>query len=309
MRGGSTSGELLEVPPVRDELAALAVTLNGLIEALRASADREKQLVSDASHELRTPLAVLRGELELAELDIGDADALLADVRQAQQTVLRLSTLATNLLELSRIDAHGTRGSSSWIELEDELAAAIDRMRQASLVQGVESVIDFEVSEETTDDGTVAMSTQDFGRIVDNLIANAIKAIGSDQGSGTITARLAQDDASVRLAVVDDGPGMPADFVPIALDRFTRVDEARNTTTGSGLGLAIVAGLVDTAAGEIRLSPSPGGGLTVEITLPVAVAQRDDRDTSESADVPDDLATAEERAASGELTPPGDAAE
>jgi signal transduction histidine kinase len=109
--------ELLEVPPVRDELAALAVTLNGLIEGLRASADREKQLVSDASHELRTPLAVLRGELELAELDAGDPDALLSDIRQAQQTVLRLSTLATNLLELSRIDAHGDRGSASWPEL------------------------------------------------------------------------------------------------------------------------------------------------------------------------------------------------
>ncbi|MHA7984573.1 sensor histidine kinase [Rathayibacter sp. CAU 1779] len=300
-RGADASGELLEVPPVRDELAALAVTLNGLIEALRASADREKQLVSDASHELRTPLAVLRGELELAELDSGDADALLDDIRQAQQTVLRLSTLATNLLELSRIDAHGTRGSSSWSELEDELAAAIDRMRQASVVQGVDCVIDFEVSAESTDHGTIAMSTQDFGRIVDNLIANAIKAVGSDRGAGTITARLSRDDAAVRLTIVDDGPGMPPDFVPIALDRFTRVDEARNTTTGSGLGLAIVAGLVHTAAGDIRLFPSAGGGLTVELTLPVTVAPGDDPEASDALGVPDEAAASDEAASPGEL--------
>jgi signal transduction histidine kinase len=259
--------ELLEVPPVRDELAALAVTLNGLIEGLRASADREKQLVSDASHALRTPLAVLRGELELAELDAGDPDALLSDIRQAQQTVLRLSTLATNLLELSRIDAHGDRGSASWPELENELAAAIDRMRQASAVRRIPCTIDFEVSDVPTH-RAVALSGQEFGRVVDNLISNSITAIGAAKGAGTVTARLGHDESSVCLSIVDDGPGMPSDFVPVAFDRFTRADAARNTTTGSGLGLAIVAGLVDAAHGEIRLTSTPGEGLTVDITLP-----------------------------------------
>lgn len=266
--GVQSEGELLEVPPVRDELAALAVTLNGLIEGLRASADREKQLVSDASHELRTPLAVLRGELELAELDAGDPDALLSDVRQAHQTVLRLSTLATNLLELSRIDAHGERGSARWPELEDELAAAIDRMRQTSAMRGVDCVIDFEVNSDAVASGEIALSSQEFGRIIDNLISNSITAIGAAKGAGTVTARLAHDVASACLSIVDDGPGMPSDFVPVAFDRFTRADAARNTTTGSGLGLAIVAGLVDAARGDIRLSSSPDDGLTVDIVLP-----------------------------------------
>jgi signal transduction histidine kinase len=266
------AGELLEVPPVRDELAALAVTLNGLIDALRASADREKQLVSDASHELRTPLAVLRGELELAELDAGDAGALLADVRQAQQTVLRLSTLATNLLELSRIDAHGHRGSATWAELEGEIAAAIDRMRQASAMRGIQCVIDFDVAADAPAADTIALSAQEFGRVVDNLISNSITAIGVAKGAGTITARLDRSGDTVRLTIVDDGPGMPADFMPIALDRFTRVDAARNTTTGSGLGLAIVAALVDASRGDIRFSPSPTGGLTVVVEWPVGSA-------------------------------------
>jgi signal transduction histidine kinase len=267
---GSDTDELLQVPPVRDELAALAVTLNGLIEGLRASADREKQLVSDASHELRTPLAVLRGELELAELDAGDPDALLADIRQANQTVLRLSTLATNLLELSRIDARGVRGSAGWDELEDELAAAIDRMRQAAAVRGVECVIDFDVSTDAPAAGAIALSPQEFGRVVDNLISNAITAIGAAKGAGTVTARLTREGASVLLSIVDDGPGMPPDFVPIALDRFTRVDPARNTSTGSGLGLAIVAGLVHAARGSIRLDSRADEGLTVEIELPLS---------------------------------------
>jgi signal transduction histidine kinase len=265
---------LLQVPPARDELAALAVTLNGLIEGLRASADREKQLVSDASHELRTPLAVLRGELELAELDAGDPDALLADIRQADQAVLRLSTLATNLLELSRIDAHGDRGSAAWMQLEDELAAAIDRMRQAAAMRGIPCVIDFDVATDASPPGAIALSPHEFGRVVDNLISNAITAIGGAKGTGTITARLSHDAVSVSLSVVDDGPGMPEEFLPVALDRFTRVDAARNTTTGSGLGLAIVAGLVDAARGSIRLSSSPGDGLAVDIQLPLSPPAR-----------------------------------
>lgn len=263
--------ELLEVPHARDELAALAVTLNGLIERLRASADRERQLVSDASHELRTPLAVLRGELELAELDSGNADALLTDVRQAQQTVLRLSNLATNLLELSRIEASQVRGTSTWHELEIELADAIDRMRQASVVRGVECVIDFEVEQVAQDSsGTVNLSPQEFGRIVDNLISNAIAAIGVAKGAGTITATLTRGASSVELSIVDDGPGMPPDFLPVAFDRFTRVDVARTTTTGSGLGLAIVGALVDAAGGDIHLSPSTTGGLAVQVGLPIS---------------------------------------
>lgn len=269
---GKGGAELLKVPPVRDELAALAVTLNGLIADLRASADREKQLVSDASHELRTPLAVLRGELELAELDSGDPDALLNDVRQAHQTVLRLSTLATNLLELSRIDAHGQRGSAGWAELEDELAAAIDRMRQTAAVRGIECVIDFEVATDVPASGAIALSPGEFGRVVDNLISNSITAIGVAKGAGMVTARLSHTATSVELSIVDDGPGMPEDFVSVALDRFTRADVARNTTTGSGLGLAIVAGLVDAAHGTIHLASKPDEGLTVYITLPLTPA-------------------------------------
>lgn len=266
---GAANRELLAVPAVRDELAALAVTLNGLITALRASAEREKQLVSDASHELRTPLAVLRGELELAELDKGDPDALLSDVRQAQTTVLRLSNLASNLLELSRIDAHGERGESTWFDLEDELAAAIDRMRQAAAMLGVDCVIDFEVTADAPAPGSVALSTQDFGRILDNLITNSIKAVGGSGEAGTIIARLSHTEASVSVSITDDGPGMPPDFVPVALDRFTRLDTARNTTTGSGLGLAIVSGLVDAARGSIRLSSASPHGLVVDIVLPL----------------------------------------
>src|SRR6195952_2209191 len=90
---GSDSTELLPVGAAQDELSALATTLNALIAQLRASADREKQLVSDASHELRTPLAILQTQLELAHLSTGDADALLREIESAERTVKPLPGL------------------------------------------------------------------------------------------------------------------------------------------------------------------------------------------------------------------------
>jgi signal transduction histidine kinase len=256
----NSSTGLLPVGAAQDELAALATTLNDLIARLRASADREKQLVSDASHELRTPLAVLQGQLELAELDAGDAERLLEDVRSSHATVLRLSGLATNLLELSRIDAAASPGTADWRTLTAELADAIDHART---VAGPDVVIDFDYEPRGSAGPMVAMAGPDFGRVLANLLTNAIRAVGD---SGTISANLTAGDARVRLTVVDSGPGMPADFIPIALDRFTRAEGTGYA--GGGLGLAIVAALVGAAGGRVALSNQSPHGLAVVVDLP-----------------------------------------
>ncbi|HWU59819.1 MAG TPA: HAMP domain-containing sensor histidine kinase, partial [Microbacteriaceae bacterium] len=242
---------------------------------LRASADRERQMVSDASHELRTPLAILQGELELAELDAGNPDALLNDIRSSHSTVLRLSGLARNLLELSRIEAATTPGQASWRELTDELADAIDRARSLAPDRGDGEPlsIDFDYAPRDAGDGSVDLSAREFGRILDNLLGNAIAALSSEgnSGSGSITAALSRTPTAVRVVVTDSGPGMAEDFMPVAFDRFTRADASRGThgSAGGGLGLAIVAALVASANGSIELSKAPEGGLQVLIELPL----------------------------------------
>ncbi|RFA10544.1 hypothetical protein B7R54_16025 [Subtercola boreus] len=148
---GSASVELLPVGPAHDELFYLASTLNDLITQLRASADREKQLVSDASHELRTPLAILQTQLELAHLSTGDADALLGEIESAERTVQRLSALAASLLELTRIEGMTAQETTTFDDLAEELADAIDRARLISI--GSEIVVDYEVLPDGTDGG------------------------------------------------------------------------------------------------------------------------------------------------------------
>ncbi|MFF1573509.1 ATP-binding protein [Leifsonia sp. NPDC058292] len=273
-----SSTGLLPVGPARDELAELATTLNGLIVRLRASADRERQMVSDASHELRTPLAVVRGQLELAELDAGDADALLAAIRSAHATTIRLGQLANNLLALSRIEAGPSSGRTDWRTLTDELADAIDRARLLAPSSDDESgapdiSIDFDYrpKDRPATGRSVALSVTDFGRILDNLIGNAVTALSAAPESAAdraVTAELTATDAEAILTVHDTGPGMPADFIPVALDRFTRAEASRTGHSGGGLGLAIVAALAGSAGGSVVLANAEDGGLVATVVLP-----------------------------------------
>ncbi|WP_337006193.1 sensor histidine kinase [Microbacterium sp. LB12] len=255
--------ELLPVGPAHDEISELAETLNELIVQLRASAERERQIVSDASHEFRTPLAIIQTRLELAQRQSLTLDDMKSDVAAAQRTLTRLSSLATSLLELSRIDAQTTRGSASIAALAEELADAADRGRLR--VAGRRVRIDY-ADDIRLPGAVVSVSVDDFGRICDNLIGNAANAIGDE---GAIELRLTQGSGGVILAVNDDGGGMDEEFVPFALDRFARQSEARSKG-GAGLGLSIVAGIAANAGGSVSLVNTPTVGLRVEVWLPTA---------------------------------------
>jgi two-component system OmpR family sensor kinase len=255
--------EVLPVGPAQDEISELAVTLNTLITELRASADRERQIVSDASHEIRTPLAIIQTRLELAQHQAQSLGEMKEDVAAAQLTLRRLSSLATSLLELSRIDAGGALGSATVADLSGELADAADRGR----LRVADRSIRIDYTDDTTASiATVAVSVEDFGRICDNLVGNAVQAVGSD---GSIGLCLAEYRDGVMLTVADDGGGMDDDFVPFALDRFSRPRDVR-TSGGAGLGLSIVAGIAANAGGDVSFVNEPGTGLRVEVRFPTA---------------------------------------
>jgi two-component system OmpR family sensor kinase len=262
---GST--EPLPVGPAIDELSGLATTLNEFITEVRQSVDRERQLVSDASHELRTPLAILMAQLELAHLSSGNAEALELEIDAAERSVARLSGLATGLLALSQLEqpTTGMRAVSSWDELVAEVAASVDSARLLAVTTGV--TIDFDVEDSPTA-LSYPISPSNFSRLIGNLASNAIAAVPNE---GWVRIALRHAASRLVLTVVDSGPGMPDDFIPIAFDRFSRPDEARTLNRGgSGLGLAIVHAIVTTAGGTVELANA--GGLSVTVTLPALPA-------------------------------------
>jgi two-component system OmpR family sensor kinase len=254
---------LLPVGPARDELSELAITLNGFLARVRDSAIREKQMVSDASHELRTPLAALRMQLELAHDDFGDAEALAAQVTAAEASAARLSSLTNNLLDLSRIESgEGPPPACTGADLVRELLGSIDRARLIALGRSID--IDYTITEPPSA-AAFALSSDSFARLLDNLLANAIAAVGE---SGSVVVDLADRIESVVVTVSDDGPGMTEEFLPRAFERFARADLSRSSVSvSSGLGLALVAAIAESASGSAVLNNGTPG-LVVTVTLP-----------------------------------------
>jgi len=239
-----TSG-LLPVGKESDELSELAVTLNRLIVEFRSALEREQRMVSDASHELRTPMAQLLAQLELSKLNAGNPEELLRDVQAAAKSAGRVSALASDLLFLSHKQADPKPGTSSAEAISEEVSQAIDHARILAPVKNLE--IDFEVFSTAG----VRVSAQDFRRVLDNLLGNAVAncPIGA-----RISVEVDQDDAFLALHVKDTGPGFPREFIPIAFDRFSRPDPSRHASTGgSGLGLAIVKAIAESSDGRVMV--------------------------------------------------------
>ncbi|MCU1530289.1 MAG: hypothetical protein JWP75_4052 [Frondihabitans sp.] len=265
------SREALPVSRAGDELSELAETLNAFIARLRAGADHERQIVSDASHELRTPIAALTARLELAHRSFGDAQALEGEIIAAEAALGRLSDLATTLLELSRLDqtddSSTDRSASTAAQLTRELLEAVDRARVGPGAGAI--TIDYFVDDIDEPEVVYRVTPTSFGRICDNLLGNAITF--SPDGA-LVRATLEQEDDEEKgliLTVTDQGPGLPEEFLPLAFDRFSRADDSRRRVRGgSGLGLALVRGLAQRAGGTADIDNRDRGGAAVTIRLP-----------------------------------------
>ena len=272
---GMDSTAVLPVARAQDELSELATTLNAFLARVRASSAREKQVVSDAAHELRTPLSALKTQLELAHDDFDDANALAAQIVAAEKSVARLSSLASNLLELSRLTGQPvpTRPSSAD-ELVSELMGSIDRARMIGLANSAEVGFTVSLVSSVSPVSSVssvnararfAISAENFGRLADNLLANSLAAIPE---GGSVDAELTEENQAIVLRITDTGPGMAEDFLPHAFDRFSRPDDSRTASTGgSGLGLALVHAIATAANGTVQLQ-NTASGLLATVSIP-----------------------------------------
>ena len=236
-----------------DELASLAASYNDMLQALRTSRDRQRQLVADAGHELRTPLTSLRTNLELLALadrrggmPASQRDEILSDVT-AQ--VEELSTLVGDLVELAR-DEPLVRAPEP-LDLADIVVRAVERVRRRA--PGVR----FDV---TASPWWVVGESQILDRAVTNLLDNAAKWSPS---GGTVEVRL----HAGRLTIADQGPGIPTADLPMVFERFYRATEARRMP-GSGLGLSIVKQAVERHGGTVTARNREPTGAVLTLELP-----------------------------------------
>ena len=244
-----------------DEFGVLARSFNHmadevqrLVARLGEAAERERRFTADVAHELRTPLtgmsaaATLLGE-QLAELPAParrPADILVHDVT-------RLRQLVVELLELAQLDTATSAPERTSLNLRNAVDAVIAdaEARRAALM-----VVDVSPA--------VFVETEPFAlrRIVGNLLDNAIK-----HGAEPITVRARTGPGTtVRIDVIDEGPGLPPEELEMVFRRFHKSDRSRSSG-GSGLGLAIAREHAVRQGGSLVVSNEPGRGARFTLTL------------------------------------------
>jgi signal transduction histidine kinase len=250
----------LRVPATRDELAALARTMNQLLGRISQALERERRLIADASHELRSPLAVLRTELELADQP-GRSQAELAEsVHHAAAEADRIARLAEDLLFLARTEQGGPTVHPIRQPLEPVLSGAVAAATGRAAAGDVRVDLNVEA-------GLAAPIDADRVRqAIDNLLDNALRV--APAGSA-VQVQAGGRDGMVVVEVTDAGPGFPADFLPHAFERFRRADRSRaRSDGGAGLGLAIVKAIARGHGGQAEAANRPDGGAAVRLLLP-----------------------------------------
>ncbi|GAC1667643.1 MAG: ATP-binding protein [Candidatus Limnocylindrales bacterium] len=249
----------LDQPARMDEVGRLTLTLNAMLERIADSVERQRLFVA-IGHELRTPLAALRAELDI----VARRDATLAEyrsaVRSARGDAIRLTSLATSLLDLAESRDEERSLSRGPVRLLDIVT---------SVVTGAEPLMrqtDFTV-EVNVPDEVVWVDGQRLEHALGNLVANAVTH-GASGGDVEVRGQIRSepDGRRLRLEVLDRGPGLGPDrpaelFVP-----FQR--GARAVGTGSGLGLATVAGAVRAHGGRFGAENRSGGGALFWFEVP-----------------------------------------
>ncbi|MFC0529726.1 sensor histidine kinase [Phytohabitans kaempferiae] len=243
-----------------------------------AEADRMRTaLLAAVSHDLRTPLASAKAAVtSLRGHDVAfsddDRDELLAT---ADESLDKLARLVANLLDMSRLQAGVIGVALAEIGLEDAVPRALDELGPHA--RAVRVHIPPELPAVQADPALLE-------RVLVNLIGNALRFSPPDRPP-EVAAR--EQDGAVRLRVTDHGPGIPEDAREHMFQPFQRLGD-RDNHNGVGLGLALSRGLAEAMSGTLTPDTTPGGGLTMVLTLPSAevreVTAPDETTATEAAD-------------------------
>ncbi len=259
------SSARLPVPKAKDEISALGHTMNDLLERLQNALIAQRSFISDASHEIRTPIAILQTELELANRPGRTIEELRESVQNALDESQRVSRVARDLLLLASSDEHRLVPERRPVEVARIVKDAVAAVQNRPEVVGKDIKLHYNINPDTVG-ATIFVDPDLVRRAVDNLIDNALRF--APQGS-SITADLYSNNNEVIVAVSDEGPGFPVDFLPHAFDRFARPDGARaRNDGGTGLGLAIVQSIVEAHGGWARAENIVPVGARVSIGFP-----------------------------------------
>ncbi len=232
--------------------------------------DDDLDFIAFAAHELRGPITVIRGYLDV--LDIEVSDKLEPDQRLLMSRLIvsanRLSGYINNILNTSKYD----RRHLNMHLVEDTVANVYDTISDDMNLRASSQnrLLRIEIP---TNLPTIAADRSSLSEVIGNLIDNALKY--SNEGSAVFVQAKQKDDNYVEVSVQDNGIGMPANVVGNLFHKFYRSHRSRETVAGTGIGLYICKAIVESHGGTISVSSVEGQGSTFTFTVPTYAYVKD----------------------------------
>jgi signal transduction histidine kinase len=242
------------------ELAALAATMNDMLDRLERAVTGQRQFVSDVSHELRSPLATIRGTIETGMFE---PSTLVESGPAAIGEIDRLDDLIDDLLALAHLD-EAERIQPEELDLDEVVASHVAALGHSTVTINTRNV----------HHARLLANRRAIDGLVRNLLDNALRHARREVNVSVTAA-----EQYVTLVVDDDGVGVPAADRERIFDRFARLDEGRaRDRGGAGLGLAVVAAAARAHGGIVGVADAPSGGARFEVRLPCSPPSRSVRE-------------------------------
>ena len=244
--------------------------LSGDITAVEQAEAMRRDFVANVSHEIRTPLTVLAGFIEtLQTLPLNEVERTRCLALMAQQS-LRMQTLVTDLLTLSRLEGGPVPGANEWTTTSALFAQC---EQEARALSGVIAPQGHRLEFEPGPACEIAGIQAELHSAISNLVTNAVRY--TPEGGLVHFSWVLLEDGRGQFQVRDTGPGIAPEHLPRLTERFYRVDRSRSRETGgTGLGLAIVKHVAQRHGAELRIESQPGRGSCFSIIFPATRVRR-----------------------------------
>lgn len=242
------------------EVKELGDTLNYAAGELSKLDTMQKELIANISHDLRTPLTLIRGYSEVMRDIPGEMNG--ENIQLIIDETTRLSSLVTDLLDLSRLNEGGQTITPERFSLTEAVKETLNRYSHLTERDGY--VIDFDYS----DDVFVFADKTRILQVIYNLVNNAVNYTGDDRH---VTVRQTVSNGKVRISVIDSGAGIPEDQLPMIWERYYKVGGFHNRgKVGTGLGLSIVKNVLKKHNADFGVTSHLGEGSTFWFELPLS---------------------------------------